>query len=569
MILSNLYNSVNEPFTKNAHINEKELYELFYETQVLADNLVDLEIEAVDRILHKINSSYNIEGFKFEDVTEEWLIKQNDEFKLWWKIREIGANGRRSGTGITGYGDMMAALGLPYGDIETTEKVFKLKLKAELDASIDLAVMRGAFPIWDNHKEFYYVPSLKSDYITTSDLRLRGKNEWYDFIISEYPEQAHRMLNFGRRNSGISTIAPAGTVSIMTQTTSGVEPMFSPYYMRRRKCNPGEAPDFIDDKGEKYINYTVLHHRMVDWAIINGFYKDRTELVGLPVSVVNDLYECSPWYNSTSASIDVDRRINTQALIQKYITSSISSTVNVPNETDKEVMSRGYMQAFKSGCKGLTYYREGSRSGILISDTEVNKNKVDSNEVKKRPKKISAKVIRFSNSGEKWVSVIGLVDDSPYEIFTGRLSELAIPNKIEDGFIIKEKEIHKAVDDEGVEYDKKVSRYDFMYVDKNGEEVTIEGLSKVFKEEYWDYAKLISGLLRHNMSVEHVIKQVINLSFGGDTISTWKNGVARALRKFIKDKESVGQVCPSCGEDSMINESGCSTCMSCGYSKCN
>ena len=546
LILTNLYSFVDNPFTPEASFNEELAYQIFYETQILADNLVDLELEAIDRILTKINPNWENDKHYIQlDSNYNWVDNQTDEFKLWWKMRDIGERGRRSGTGITAYGDMMAALNLPYGSEEMTEKIFSLKLKAELDASIDMAIIRGSFPDYNINNEF-------DNYQETDTEPTIGLNDWYNFILKQYPEQASRMINHGRRNAGISTIAPAGSVSILTQTTSGVEPLFMPYYTRRKKCNPGEEADFVDQNGIGFKEYFVLHPKFKVWFDIKYSNIDSKDLNEFTEEELKGFFEESPWFNQTSDKLDLSTRIDTQALIQKYITSSISSTCNLSAEATKEMMSEGYLEAFEKGCKGLTYYRDGSRSGILVNDAKKDIPLLE------RPETLPCKIIRFRNEKKNWIAFVGTINDNPYEIFTGinAIDEFPIPSYVENGIIIK-------VKSEGR------SRYDFQYVDNYGYTNTLGGLNRIFDKEYWNYARFVSALLREGTEIINIINIIEKLEFNNRSLNSWQSGIIRSLKSFVPDgTESKGEKCPDCGEESIVYESGCKICKSCGSTSC-
>ncbi|MCK9543363.1 MAG: adenosylcobalamin-dependent ribonucleoside-diphosphate reductase [Novosphingobium sp.] len=557
LMCTNLYSLVINPFTDEAVLDEELAYNIFYETQMLADNLVDLELEAVDRILNKINPTYtSFEWFeKSLPITERqsWLDSTSEEFKLWFKIREIGSKGRRTGSGITAYGDMLAALNLPYGDKEMTDKLFKIKLSAELDATTDAAILRGTFPLYDRDKEF------SIDY----SQMLEGKNSWYSFLVKDFYEKAQRMYKYGRRNGGISTIAPTGTISIETQTTSGVEPLFMPFYKRRKKCVGNEIPDMIDLNGVGFKEFIVVHGKLKEYINIK-FALPYDEINDLSENDLNKYYIDSPYHKQCAGDIDVNVRIDTQSLIQQYITASISSTINLPKETTVEEVDKIYKTAFKKKLKGVTVYRDGSRSGILVSTKDSNTKQISvENNAPKRPKTLSAKIIRFNNNSEKWVAAIGLYKDRPYELFTGLLSKIDIPNYVEDGVIVRNK--IASTNTENTE-NQQNSRYDFIYKNQEGVECVVEGLSNAFSPEYWNYAKLISGLLRHGMPLEYLVKYISTLNLNGSSINTWKNAVIRIFKRYIKDGDT-SETCPDCGAK-LIRENGCIRCSQCIYSKC-
>lgn len=531
LLATNLYSLVNHPFKKESFIDDDFAYQIFYQAQVLADVLVSLEIEAIDRILYKLNEDWLEQYYSNTDV-KDFLNKQSDEFKLWWQTRDIAVKGRRTGTGITAYGDMMAALNLPYGSKEMTEKVFSIKLKAELDASIDMAILKGAFPFYNKNLEF-------NNFQETDTDPIEGRNDWYQFILKEYPEQASRMINFGRRNSGISTVAPTGSVSILTQTTSGIEPLFKPFYTRRKKCNPGEIADYVDQNGVGFREFTVLHPKFIDWYLTKNPENTKEHLETLNQKDLQVLFESSPWYGSTSEDIDIDTRIQTQALIQKYITSSISSTVNVPVETTKETMSKGYLDAFDLKCKGLTYYREGSRSGILVSDTP--KDKVfKSHDAPKRPKELEANLHITVSRGNTYAVVIGLFENKPYEVFV--FNTLGEKLKECSGKIVKIKRGH----------------YRFI-----GDKVTIDNLNESGNSELEKASALYTSmLLRHGADIHYVIKTAKKIN---DGITSFVSAMCRILSKY--DTKIEESTCPECG-GKLVHEAGCAACKDCGYSRC-
>ncbi len=514
LIAVNVYNLVTNPFSSQAYLNEDIAYKVFYEAQVIADTLVDIELMHIERI-----------------------IELGDEQELWKKVYEIGKNGRRTGTGITALGDMCAALGVSYGDPETVEKLMSLKLKAELDASIDLAVVEGAFPVWDRSKEFEEL----------SFIDLEGKNDWYKFIAQNYPDQAFRMSIYGRRNISLSTIAPTGSLSILAGTSSGCEPVFSLYYMRRKKCNSGETPDFIDQNGVGFKNYMVIHPKFLEWYKV----KFGEELTDISEENLNRLYEISPWFNQTANDLTPLQRIETQSILQKYTTHSISSTVNLPEDVPMDTVDELYKLGYKMNLKGLTTYRAGSRSGILVNANE----KVVS---KERPDELPCKVLRFKNEKKGWIAFVGIKDDRPYEIFTGinDLDEFPIPSYIEEGVIIKVPGENR-------------SRYDFRYVDSYGYTNTLGGLNRIFNKEYWNYARFVSALLREGTPLQSIVNIIEKLEFSNKTLNNWQFGIVRCLKSFITDGTKSEEACPECGEHTIVYENGCKTCKSCGDSKCN
>lgn len=525
LIASNLYSFINNPFTKESTLNEKLAYKIFYEAQCCADNLVDLEIEAIERILTKINPEWKenipIEG---NSRRNDWINKQTEEFKLWWKIREKGIQGRRTGTGITAYGDMLAALNLPYGDERITERIFQIKLQAELDASTDMAILRGVFPLYKLETEL--------------NNNNKPANKWYEFIKIEFPQQYKNMLKHGRRNSGLSTIAPTGSISILTQTTSGIEPLFAPYYTRRRKCLAGEKSDFTDQNGIGYKEYFVVHEKLKDFLKIYPLEKgDRTE-----EQYWKYVYENSPYYKQTANDISPEKRIETQALIQKYITSSISSTVNLPKETSPETIKNLYEQAFKLGCKGLTVYREGSRSGILITSKE-EQSYFMMHDAPKRPKKIKGKFHITKSNGITYGVIVGFLENRPYEVF-----------------VIKdiEKQFNDWKDSEGVIIKVKRGQYSFCI----GPDCIENICDMTLTEHEESTARWISLSLRHGANVKYVIDTAQKSS---KSITGFVAVIARILSKYASREESK---CPECG-GTIIKEGGCEKCQDCGASKCN
>lgn len=538
LILTNLTSLVANRFEKDAHINEELAYQIFYETQVLADNLVELEIEAVDRILTKLNPDYHPSRAK------EWVDKQTDEFKLWRNIRTIGAAGRRTGTGITAYGDMLAMLLLPFGNIEATEKIFKLKLQAELDATIDLAIIRGAFPLWDPLKEFR-INSENTDVLknisinTLMEYELSGKNDWFNFILREFPEQARRMFIYGRRNSGISTIAPAGTVSIMTRTTSGIEPLFMPYYTRRKKCVPGEKHDFIDVDGEKYVNFNMVHPLLEEWiAKQKGI--EYTGTLNLSLEELKDYYEKSPWYKQKASDLDLTVRVDTQALIQKYITSSISSTVNLPSTISKDALSEAYLYAIEKGCKGMTFYRDGTRGGILVESETKKETSEPKLSYKKRPRELKADLHVTRSKGNYYAVIIGLMDDKPYEVF--------VMNTYKDSLFDTSGKVVK------------VKRGHYKFISDN---LTIENISESGNNQLEKAIAVFSSMsLRHGADIHYVIKTAKKLD---DGITSFVAVMNRVLAKY--DNITTISKCPECG-GKLVYEGGCDMCKDCGYSKC-
>ncbi|MFI5150891.1 MAG: adenosylcobalamin-dependent ribonucleoside-diphosphate reductase [Bacteroidia bacterium] len=519
LIALNLYNFVDKPFTAQAKFNAKKFYEITYEAQRLMDDLVDLELEAIERIMAKINSDPEPAHIKAVEI-ETWKL-----------LYDAGKKGRRTGLGFTAMGDTLAALNLRFDSAEAlaqVEQIMRTKCQAEFESSVDMALERGKF--------------------TEFDPKIEAKSEFVQMMKVEFPDTYARMMKFGRRNISLSTVAPTGTLSMLAQSSSGLEPVFMLSYKRRRKVNPldkNAQVDFVDPMGDSWQEFTVYHHKLKAWMDVTG----ETDLTK------------SPYYRSTASEIDWYKRIELQALVQKYTTHSISSTINLAADTPVEQVGDIYLEAWKQGLKGITVYRDGSRSGVLVA-TEKKKDKLNSiveTEPPKRPRVLEAEVLRFMNHNEKWIAVVGILDGKPYEVFTGRAEEsFILPNWVDKGWVIKDK------NEEG----KK--RYDFQFLDKEGYRVTIEGLSRSFNKEYWNYAKLISGVLRHGMPLPHVVNLVGNLNLYSDNINTWKTGIERSLRKFIPDgTKPVDHKCTECGDhDGLVYEEGCLKCKSCGASKC-
>lgn len=528
LLAINLYSYVENPFTKEAKFDFEKFTKHVAIAQRLMDDIIELELEKIDAILEKIKQDPESEEVK------------TTELQLWTNIKHKASEGRRTGVGITAEGDMLAALGLQYGTDSATDfsvEVHKAIALSCYRSSVDMAKERGAFEIFDYKRE------------ANNPFILRLKNE--------DPQMYDDMVEYGRRNIACLTIAPTGTTSLMTQTTSGIEPVFMPVYKRRRKINPNDENvkvDFVDEVGDSWEEYIVFHHKFIIWMETQGLdtskkYSD-TEIENLIVK--------SPYYKATSNDVDWLQKVKMQGQVQKWVDHSISVTVNLPANVDEELVSKLYIEAWKSGCKGCTVYRDGSRAGVLVSATE----KKDDNQLfpQKRPKELVAEVVRFQNNKEKWIAFIGLYKDKPYEIFTGIQDEqegISLPKSVNKGIIIKGK------DEEGN------TRYDFQFSNKRGFKTTVEGLSYKFDKEYWNYAKLISGVLRHGMPIEQVVNLVSGLQLDSEVINTWKNGVERALKKYIPNGTlAEGQKCDSCKSDSVIYQEGCLICQSCGTSKC-
>ena len=529
----NLYSYVEKPFTKEARFNFDLFKEHVMKGQRLMDDLIDLELEKVDQILKKIES---------DPESEE--IKQV-EHNLWLNIKMKCLEGRRSGFGITAEGDMLAALGLQYGSDEATAfsvQVHQTLCCSAYRSSVVMARERGAFPIYNAKRE--------------------EQNPLINRIREADPELYGEMTKYGRRNIALLTIAPTGTVSICTQTTSGIEPVFLVSYKRRKKINPNDKDAsnkniIKDENGDYFEEYNVFHPKFLDWARINGY--DVDEVIHMDDAELQKIIEKSPYFHATSADIDWVAKVKMQGAIQKWVDHSISVTVNIPKETTKEVVSQIYETAWESGCKGCTIYRDGSRTGVLVSNNEGKKENPCFGESKapKRPKKLEAEVVRFKNEKEDWIAVVGMYEGRPYEIFTGRAENFLVPKYVENGWVIRVKE-------KGQEH----ARYDFQFTDQDGYHITIEGLSRMFRKEFWNYAKLISGVLRHGMPIANVVELIGKLNFDTDSITTWSNGVARALKRYIKDGTETGEVCPDCGSK-LIYTGGCKSCPQCGWSKCS
>lgn len=536
LIAVNLFSFVINPFTPESYFDHQKFYEINYEAMRLSDDLVDLEFEAVNAIIDKIKSDPESETTK------------QVELNLWEKILAMGKLGRRTGLGFTGLGDALAALGVVYGSspaLLETERIMRTKMESELDCTTDMAITRGPFEAYSGYSEFY---------IDEESLDLIGKNDFYKFLAKEFPERAEKMYAFGRRNGSWSTAAPTGSLSMLAQTSSGIEPVYLVSHTRRVKVNPSNKKsrvDFIDASGDSWTEYQVLHPKFKDW-VLKQPQKKGFVWTDVTKEQIQDWFKDSPWFGATAEEINWADRVETQATIQKYITHSISSTINLPKDVSESEVSNIYMKAWKKGLKGITVYRDGSRSGVLIGEKTPELTKFNDTHAPSRPKKVDATVIRFNNNKEKWVAFIGLIDGKPYEIFTGRLSNIGLPGAVDFGQIEKVKKDGK-------------KRYDFTY-----DGGVIEGISHISSRDYWNYGKLISGILRHGMPLPYVVDTINNLEFDGDHINTWKNGMMRALKRFIKDGEAAGdKKCPSCGDpDGLMYEEGCLKCKSCDYGKC-
>lgn len=535
LLAVNLYSYVENPFTEQAAFNYEKFNKHTQIAQRIMDDIVDLEIEKVNRIIEKIEAD-----------PESPEVKRT-ELNLWQKIKTKSIQGRRTGVGITAEGDMLAALGLKYGTKEATEFSTDVHKKFALSAyraSVEMAKDRGAFPIYDSIRE--------------------EKNPMINRIKDADPALYNDMIKFGRRNIALLTIAPTGTTSLMTQTSSGIEPVFMVSYKRRRKVNPNDKKvkiDFVDEVGDSWEEFHVFHHKFVTWLEVNGY--DADEVSKMEEEELNKIIAKSPYHGATANDVDWVEKVRLQGAVQKWIDHSISVTVNVPNDVPEDMVSQIYLTGWESGCKGITVYRDGSRSGVLVSNDKKSEKEEIINQfletnAPKRPEKLEAEIIQFNNENEKWIAVIGLLDGRPYEIFTGASREsFSILSQVKKGWVIKSKS------EDGK------TRYDFQYEDSHGYKTTIEGLSRTFNEEYWNYAKLISGVLRHGMPLSFVVDMVDNLHLSEETLNTWKKGVVRSLKKFIPDGTKPAEnTCPSCKEPSLVYEEGCLNCKSCGHSKC-
>ncbi len=542
LLAINLYSYVKKPFTPEAEFD----FELFNEhvqyAQRIMDDIIDLEMEKIDQILDKINNDPEDEEIK------------TTERRLWEKIRFKTLQGRRTGVGTTAEGDMLAALNLRYGTdeaIDFSEKLHKAVALAAYRSSVTMAQERGAFDIYDAKRE---------------------ENNPYILRIKEADPQLYEdMVKYGRRNIALLTIAPTGTTSIMTQTTSGIEPVFMPIYMRRRKVNPNDknvVVDFVDESGDSWEEYIVFHHKFKTWMEVNGHSTSKK----YSKEEIDELVSQSPYYKATANDVDWLKKVQMQGKVQKWVDHSISVTINLPSDASEELVGQLYEEAWRVGCKGVTVYRDGSRSGVLVAVKEKKEKEqkdqkaqeileqFDPANLIKRPTELKCEILRFQNNKDKWIAFVGLKDDKPYEIFTGIADDddgIMLPKSVTEGKIIK------------VKGDDGQSRYDFQFENKRGFKITVEGLSYKFDKEFWNYAKLISGVLRYGMPIDQVIKLVSGLQLDSESINTWKVGVERALKKYIPDGTQIdGQACPECNEKTLIYQEGCLTCQTCGYSKC-
>ena len=537
LLAMNLLSYVDNPFTKEAKFNFDRFKAHVGKAMRMMDDIIDLELEKVEQIIAKIAA----------DPEDEEVRRV--ELELWKKIRTMAQKGRRTGLGITAEGDMLAALGLLYGSDEAIAFAVEVQKTLAVEAyraSVRMAAQRGAFPIYDASKE--------------------KNNPMIARIREADPELYAEMEKNGRRNIAMLTIAPTGTTSLMSQTTSGIEPVFRTVYKRRRKINPSDHDthvDYEDETGEKFQEYNVYHHNFVKWLDANGY--DTSKLETISDAELNEWVAASPYHGATANDIDWVAKVKMQGAIQKWVDHSISVTVNLPESVTEELVSKVYQAAWESGCKGVTVYRDGSRAGVLVDTKPKKKEKeeCDCDEYKPplaRPIELEADVVRFKNGTEDWIAFVGIYNGHPYEIFTGKIEEdsLYIPKSINKGFIIKVKE------EDGQK------RYDFRYQDKYGYPHVIGGISRLFDKEFWNYAKLISGVLRNGMPIVDVVNLVDGLSFDSETISNWQSGVARALKQYIKDGTKIRkQKCPNCGEESLVFQEKCPHCTSCGWSRCS
>ncbi|MCG8329873.1 MAG: adenosylcobalamin-dependent ribonucleoside-diphosphate reductase [Chitinophagales bacterium] len=533
LLAINLYSYVDNPFTKKAKFNFEKFGEHVQFAQRVMDDIIDLEIEKINNILAKIDA---------DPETEE--IKSTERY-LWEKIRKTCVEGRRTGVGITAEGDMLAALGLRYGSDEGIEFSVKVHRTLAINAYRSSAIMaeeRGAFPIYDSERE--------------------KDNPFINRLKDSDPALYEEMLAKGRRNIALLTIAPTGTTSLMTQTASGIEPAFLISYKRRRKVNPNDKEanvTFIDEVGDHWEEYNVFHHKFLTWLEANGH--DIEKVRRMKTEDLQPIIEKSPYHQATANDVDWVQKVKMQGAIQKWVDHSISVTVNVPEDTSVEMVKKIYETAWEAGCKGCTIYRDGSRSGVLVADSSSKSNTEKFRETRspKRPDRLEAAVVRFKNNSEDWIAVIGLYEDRPYEIFTGRADDMfKFPDYVTQGWVIKAKD------------EEKGNRYDLQFLDRDGYRVTIEGLSRSFNKEYWNYAKLISGVLRHGMPIPYVVDLIQGLNVEDDYINTWKNGVVRALKQFVPDgTQAAESACPSCNDpDGLVYKEGCLLCKNCGYSEC-
>lgn len=528
LLAINLYSYVQQPFTKEAVFDFPLFKKHVAIAQRIMDDIIDLELEKIDAILAKIHADPESDELK------------GVEIRLWEKIRQKAKEGRRTGVGITAEGDMLAAMGLRYGSDEAIDFAVEIQKTLAVEAyraSVYLAKDRGSFTIFDTRRE--------------------ENNPFILRLKEAAPDMYADMVKYGRRNIACLTIAPTGTTSLMTQTTSGIEPVFLPVYKRRRKVNPNDQNvhiDFVDESGDSYEEFIVFHHKFAEWMRVNGYDTSKH----YTSEEIDRIVAESPYYKATSNDIDWLAKVRMQGQVQKWVDHSISVTVNLPSDVSEELVGRLYIEAWKSGCKGCTVYRDGSRAGVLVSNKD-KKNQVQEEMPSKRPMELEADVVRFQNNKEKWIAFIGLYNGRPYEIFTGIADDeegIMLPKTVTSGKIVKHYD----------EYGK--SRYDFQFQNKRGFKTTVEGLSYKFNKEYWNYAKLISGVLRHGMPVLQAVEVISSMEFDNENINTWKNGVERALKKYIPNgTEASGERCENCGSP-VVYQEGCLICKTCGTSKC-
>lgn len=538
LLAINLYSYINNPFTPEASF-DFELFEVHVGlAQRIMDDIIDLEMEKIDKIIAKIDSD-----------PEEAEIK-NTELRLWEKIKIKTSQGRRTGVGTTAEGDMLAGLGFRYGTDEATdfsEKVHKAVALAAYRSSIKMAQERGAFTVYDAKRE--------------------ENNPFIQRLREADPKLYKEMVQYGRRNIACLTIAPTGTTSIITQTTSGIEPVFMPVYTRRRKVNPNDKNvhvDFVDENGDSWEEYIIFHHKFVTWMEANNYPASKK----YTKEEVDEMVALSPYYKATANDVDWLKKVQMQGRVQKWVDHSISVTINLPGDATEELVGNLYEEAWRCGCKGVTVYRDGSRAGVLIAVEDKTEDKKEERKIcfpyeeghLIRPKELDCDVVRFQNSKDKWIAFVGIYKDRPYEIFTGLADDeegILLPKTVTEGKIIK------MIDDNGNK------RYDFQFANKRGYKTTVEGLSHKFDKEFWNYAKLISGVLRYGMPIDQVIKLVSGLQLDNESINTWKVGVERALKKYVPDGTQInGKSCPECGQKTLIYQEGCLTCNNCGYSRC-
>lgn len=540
LLCINLYSYVVNPFTKDAHFDYAKFKEHVGKAQRIMDDIVDLELEKIDKIMEKIKSDPQSDEVK------------ETEYHLWEKIKRKSGMGRRTGVGITAEGDMLAALGLRYGTQEATDfsvNIHKTLALSAYRSSVEMAKERGAFEIYDTKRE--------------------ASNPMIKRIKEADAELYADMAKYGRRNIACLTIAPTGTTSILTQTTSGIEPVFLPVYKRRRKVNPDDVDvhvDFIDEVGDSWEEFIVYHRGFLNWMEANGYSTSKR----YTQAEIDDIVAKSPYYKATANDVDWLMKVRMQGAIQKWVDHSISVTVNLPNDVDEALVNKLYVEAWKTGCKGCTIYRDGSRAGVMVSTKKKDEKKGKAVEqeppckqpevTEVRPKVLDCDVVRFQNNKEKWVALVGLLGGYPYEIFTGLQDDdegIILPKTVTNGKIIKQ------TNEDGTH------RYDFQFENKRGYKTTVEGISEKFNPEYWNYAKLISGVLRYRMPIDHVIKLVGSLTLKTESINTWKNGVERALKNYVTDgTEAKGKKCPVCGHEALVYQEGCLICKNCGASRC-